>query len=110
VVVVDDSIVRGTTSRKLAKMIRMAGVKKIHLVISSPPNIGPCYYGIDTPSKKELIASSNSVEEIRKFIGVDTLHYLSLDGLVKATGIAGSKFCSACFTDKYKIVDDCGGC
>lgn len=108
VVVVDDSIVRGTTSRKLAKMIRSAGVKKIHLAISSPPIIGPCFYGIDTPSKKELIAANDSVEEIRKFIGVDTLHYLSLEGLIKATGTPGAKFCTACFTDKYKITD--GGC
>lgn len=105
VVVVDDSIVRGTTSRKLVKMIRSAGVKKIHMAVSSPPIIASCFYGIDTPTKKELIAANNSVEEIRKFIGVDTLTYLSLDGIVKATGTAGSKFCTACFTDKYKISD-----
>ena len=107
VVVVDDSIVRGTTSRKLVKMIRSAGVKKIHMVVSSPPIIASCFYGIDTPTKKELIAANNSVEEIRKFIGVDTLNYLSLDGIIKSTGTAGFKFCTACFTDKYKITDKC---
>lgn len=107
VIVVDDSIVRGTTSRKLVKMIRSAGVRKIHMAISSPPIIAPCFYGIDTPSKKELIASNNSVEKIRKYIGVDTLSYLSIDGMVKATGTAGFRFCTACFTDKYKISDKC---
>ncbi|MFH1368531.1 MAG: amidophosphoribosyltransferase [Elusimicrobiota bacterium] len=107
VVVVDDSIVRGTTSRKLVKMIRSAGVRKIHMVVSSPPIIASCFYGIDTPTKKELIASNYSVEGIRKFIGADTLNYLSVEGMIAATGAAGFKFCTACFTDKYKITDKC---
>ena len=80
VVVVDDSLVRGTTSRKIVKMIRQAGAKEVHVRISSPPIISPCFYGIDTPTKKELIASSHSTEEIRKYITADSLAYLSLDG------------------------------
>ena len=103
VVVIDDSIVRGTTSRKIIKMVRDAGAKEVHVRISSPPIIGPCYYGIDTPTKKELIASSLSIDEIRKFILADSLYYLSLDGMVEATGMNKSDFCLACFTDKYPI-------
>ena len=103
VVVIDDSIVRGTTSRKLVKMLYEAGASKIHLRISSPPIIGPCFYGIDTPTKKELIASSHQVSEIEKYLGVDTLKYLSLEGLLKATKVASAKFCCACFTDDYPI-------
>jgi amidophosphoribosyltransferase len=103
VVVIDDSIVRGTTSRKLVKMLYEAGASKIHLRISSPPIIGPCFYGIDTPTKKELIASSHQVSEIEKYLGVDTLKYLSLEGLLKATKVASTKFCCACFTDDYPI-------
>jgi amidophosphoribosyltransferase len=82
VIVVDDSIVRGTTSKKIVKMLREGGgAKEVHMRISSPPAIGPCFYGIDTPTRQELIASSHSVEEIRKFITADTLTYLSLEGL-----------------------------
>jgi len=103
VVVVDDSIVRGTTSRKLVKMIRQAGARKIHLVISSPPITDPCFYGIDTPTKEELIASTHSIEEIREYLGVDTLHYLSLEGLIASAKSLPEKFCTACFTGKYKI-------
>lgn len=103
VVVIDDSVVRGTTSKKLIKMIYTAGAKEVHLRISSPPIIGPCFYGIDTPTKKELIASSHSVKQIEKFLEVDSLQYLSLAGLLQATGIAPEKFCCACFTDKYPI-------
>jgi amidophosphoribosyltransferase len=103
VVVVDDSIVRGTTSRKLVKMIRAAGAKEIHMVISSPPITDPCYYGIDTPTKKELIASNYAIEKIKTYLGVDTLHYLSLEGLVASTKFASDKFCLACFCGKYKI-------
>ena len=100
IILVDDSIVRGTTSRKIVHIIRAAGAKEIHVRITSPPIVGPCYYGIDTPTKRELIASSKSVEEIRKFIGADSLHYLSLESLLKSVG-AGERFCSACFTDRY---------
>ncbi len=100
IVLVDDSIVRGTTSKKIVHIIRAAGAKQIHVRITSPPIIGPCYYGIDTPTKRELIASFKSVEEIEKFIGADSLCYLSLDSLLKSVG-DGERFCSACFTDRY---------
>ena len=103
VVVVDDSIVRGTTSRKIAKMIRSAGATEVHMRISSPPIQWPCYYGIDTPKRKELIASSHQVEEIRRYLGADTLGYLSLDGMLKATGSDPGQFCHACFTGDYRV-------
>ncbi|HJT22809.1 MAG TPA: amidophosphoribosyltransferase [Nitrospira sp.] len=103
VVVVDDSLVRGTTSRKIVKMIRQAGAKEVHMRISSPPIISPCFYGIDTPTKKELIASSHSTEEIRKYITADSLAYLSLEGMLKAAPGSPNQYCSACFTEKYPI-------
>lgn len=106
VVMVDDSIVRGTTSRKIVKMIREAGAKEITLLISSPPFISPCVYGIDTPTKEELIASKKSVEEIRQFIGVDRLGYLSLDGVFRAVDAPRDKFCEACFTGNYRTPVD----
>jgi amidophosphoribosyltransferase len=102
VVIIDDSIVRGTTSRKIVKMVRNAGAKEIHMRISSPPTSYPCYYGIDTPNRKELISSSHTLDEIRRYITADTLGYLSEDGLVKATGLKHS-FCTACFTGDYPI-------
>jgi amidophosphoribosyltransferase len=104
VVVVDDSLVRGTTSRELVQMIRQAGAKEVHFRVASAPITGPCYYGIDTPTKSELIASSHSLDEIQKHLGVDTLGYLSLDGMLRASG-GGSgdrtEFCHACFSGKY---------
>jgi amidophosphoribosyltransferase len=102
VVLIDDSIVRGTTSRKIVRMIRGAGAKQVHMRISCPPTISPCFYGVDTPSKKELIAANKSVEEIREFIGADSLAYLSLEGLKTACG-DGEKttYCTACYTGKY---------
>ncbi len=100
IILVDDSIVRGTTSKKIVHIIRAAGAREIHVRITSPPIIGPCYYGIDTPTRRELIASSKSVEEIRKFIGADSLHYLSLESMLQSVG-NGASFCSACFTDHY---------
>jgi amidophosphoribosyltransferase len=105
VVVVDDSIVRGTTSRKIIRMLRDAGAREVHMRISSPPTIGPCYYGIDTPTRSELIASSNTVEEIRRFIEADSLAYLSREGMysfLKGQG-QGQGFCDACFTANYPI-------
>ena len=108
VVLIDDSIVRGTTSRKIVRMIRNAGAKEVHMRISCPPTISPCYYGVDTPSKKQLIAANKSVEEIREYIGADSLAYLSLDGLKKACGEGETtSYCSACYTGKYptSIVD-----
>jgi amidophosphoribosyltransferase len=103
VVVVDDSIVRGTTSRKIVKMVRSAGAREVHMRISSPPIQWPCYYGIDTPTRKELIAASHSVEEIRRYLGADSLGYLSLDGMLKATGNDPASFCHACFTGAYRV-------
>jgi amidophosphoribosyltransferase len=102
VVVVDDSIVRGTTSRKIVKMIKAAGAAEVHLRISSPPTQWPCYYGIDTPSRQELIASSHTVEEIARYVTADSLGYLSLEGLGAAVGDPDSRtFCTACFSGKY---------
>ena len=103
VVVVDDSIVRGTTSRKIVKMIRHAGAKEVHMRISSPPIISPCFYGIDTPTKKELIGSTHSIEEIRKYITADSLAYLSLEGLLTAAPGNRDRYCNACFTENYPI-------
>jgi amidophosphoribosyltransferase len=102
VVVVDDSIVRGTTSRKIVTMLRHAGAREVHLRISSPPTTHPCFYGIDTPTRKELIASSHRVEEIGRYIGADSLAYLSLEGLHAAAG-RGEGFCDACFTGEYPV-------
>jgi amidophosphoribosyltransferase len=103
VIVIDDSIVRGTTSRKLVQMLRSAGAKEVHMRISAPPITDPCYYGIDTPEKDLLIASHKSVIEIATYLGVDTLAYLSLDGLYRAVGSVRGKFCDACFSGKYPV-------
>lgn len=103
IVVVDDSIVRGTTSKKLIKMLRGAGAREVHLRISAPPTTDPCYYGIDTPKKDELIASKKSVEEIAQFIGVDSLGYLSIEGLYRSVGMQPGKMCDACFSGAYPI-------
>jgi amidophosphoribosyltransferase len=101
IVVVDDSIVRGTTSKKLVAMLRQAGAREIHLRISSPPTTNPCYYGIDTPDKHELIASKHSIEEIAEYIGVDSLAYLSMEGLYRAVESTQGSFCDACFSGNY---------
>ncbi|HWQ69993.1 MAG TPA: amidophosphoribosyltransferase [Patescibacteria group bacterium] len=106
VVVVDDSIVRGTTSRKIVSMIRGAGATEVHVRISSPPTIAPCYYGIDTPTRKELIASTHDVEEIRRYLRADSLGYLSLQGLQQAAGKenrGAADFCNACFSGCYPV-------
>ena len=103
VVVVDDSVVRGTTSRKIVKMIRDAGASEVHLRISSPPTAWPCYYGIDTPTRQELIASTHSVEEISTYVTADSLGYLSMEGLYAALGEARSGFCDACFSGEYLV-------
>jgi amidophosphoribosyltransferase len=110
VVVVDDSIVRGTTSRKLIKMLRSAGAKEVHFRVSSPPIISPCFYGVDMPTKEELIGSSKSVEQIREYLDVDTLGYLSLPGLLSIHSLDGREFCVACFSGKYptKIEENSG--
>jgi amidophosphoribosyltransferase len=103
VILLDDSIVRGTTSKKIVRMIRDAGAREIHMRISCPPTIAPCYYGVDTPERRQLIAATKSVEEIREFIGADSLAFLSLDGLRKACSDDGetTRFCTSCYTGKY---------
>ncbi len=103
VVVIDDSIVRGTTSRKIVKMIRAAGASEVHVRISSPPTAWPCYYGIDTPTRQELIASTHSVEEIATYVTADTLGYLSPDGLYAALGEDRKGFCDACLSGEYLL-------
>jgi len=103
-VIVDDSLVRGTTSRKLVKHLREAGAQEVHVRISAPPSAHPCFYGVDTPTRKELAASSQSVEQIREFIGADSLGYLSLDGLLEVTQAqVGKGFCHACFSGDYTV-------
>jgi len=103
VIVVDDSIVRGTTSRKIIRMLRDAGAKEVHMRISSPPTTGPCYYGIDTPSREELIASANPVEAIRKFIDADSIAYLSREGMYAFLNGQSNGFCDACFSGNYPL-------
>ena len=104
VVLIDDSIVRGTTSRKIVDLIRSAGAAEVHLRISSPPTTHPCHYGIDTPRRSELIASSQTVEQIREKVGADTLAYLSQGGLISSVGDThGTRHCTACFTGKYAV-------
>jgi amidophosphoribosyltransferase len=108
IVLVDDSIIRGTTSRKIVRMVRAAGAKEVHMRISCPPTISPCFYGVDTPSKKDLIAANNSIEDICKFIEADSLAYLSLVGLTHscttgepADGMSPASYCTACYTGIY---------
>lgn len=103
VVMVDDSIVRGTTCKQIVQMLRNCGAKEVHLLVSSPPIHYPCYYGIDTSERNQLIAAKHPLDKIRDFIGADGLHYLSLEGMLKATGLPAANFCSACFTGNYPI-------
>ncbi len=108
VILIDDSIVRGTTSKKIVTMVREAGAKEVHMRIASPPTTDPCFYGVDTPQKDKLIAAKNSVKEIAKIIGVDSLEFLSIDGLYRATGEKSRdkkqpQYCDACFTGDYPI-------
>jgi len=104
VVIVEDSIVRGTTSRSRVRALREAGASQIHMRVSCPPLISPCFYGIDFPTKKELIASRHTIDEIREFIGVDSLKYLSLDGMLNSMMLPREEFCTACFTGDYPTV------
>ncbi len=101
VVVVDDSIVRGTTARARVTTLREAGAKEVHMRVSCPPHKWPCAYGIDFPTRKELMAANNSLEQIRDFLGADSLGYLSLEGMIAATGLPASEFCTACYTGHY---------
>ena len=103
VIVVDDSIVRGTTTRAMVKMLREAGATEVHLRISSPPFKWPCFYGIDTPDRNELLAATGSTEEIAEFLDVDSLEYLTLDHLVTAVDAPGAGFCDACLTGNYPV-------
>ncbi|OQA57582.1 MAG: Amidophosphoribosyltransferase precursor [Candidatus Omnitrophica bacterium ADurb.Bin277] len=112
VIVVDDSIVRGNTAKNRVKLLRAAGAREVHMRISCPPPISPCFYGIGFPSKKELLAANSTMDEIKKFLDVDTLGYLSLDGTLGATTQSSKDFCSACFTGKYptEIFDEMDKC
>ena len=101
VVLVDDSIVRGTTSRKIVRMVRQAGAREVHLRISCPPTISPCFYGVDTPNRSELIAYNHKVEEIRRFVEADSLGYLSLASLRKAVADDKHEYCYSCYTGDY---------
>ncbi len=103
VVLLDDSIVRGTTSRKIVKMVRAAGAKEVHVRISCPPTISPCFYGVDTPRRAELIAATHTQEEIRRYLAADSLGYLSLDGLLTAVGERRQHYCTSCYTGKYPV-------
>ncbi len=103
VIIVDDSIVRGTTMRKIVKMIRRAGAKEVHLRISAPTWTHPCFYGIDTPQRSKLIGATHTLEEIRKHLRVESIHYITVEGLHKAVGAKDGEYCDACFTGKYPI-------
>jgi amidophosphoribosyltransferase len=103
VVLVDDSIVRGTTSRKIVKMVRAAGAREVHVRISCPPTISPCYYGVDTPERAELIAATHTLDEIRKYLGADSVAYLSLEGLLTAVGQGRDSYCTSCYTGRYPV-------
>ena len=103
VVLVDDSLVRGTTSRKIVKMVKAAGAKEVHMRISCPPTISPCFYGVDTPRRSELIAATHTLDEIQKYIGADSVGYLSLEGLLSSVGRKRSSYCTSCYTGQYPV-------
>jgi amidophosphoribosyltransferase len=103
VVLVDDSIVRGTTSRKIVRMVKDAGAREVHVRISCPPTVSPCFYGIDTPRRSELIAATHSLDEIRRFLEADSLGYLSLEGLLSAVGPRRASYCTSCYTGEYPV-------
>jgi amidophosphoribosyltransferase len=103
VILVDDSIVRGTTSRKIVRMVRAAGAKEVHVRISCPPTISPCFYGVDTPSRSELIAATHTLDEIRTYLEADSVAYLSLEGLMSAVDKDRASYCSSCYTGRYPV-------
>jgi len=103
VILVDDSLVRGTTSQKIVRMVRAAGAKEVHVRISCPPTISPCFYGVDTPRKSDLIAATHTLDEIQKYIGADSVGYLSLEGLMSAVGTRRTSYCSSCYTGQYPV-------
>jgi amidophosphoribosyltransferase len=103
VILVDDSIVRGTTSRKIVRMVRAAGAKEVHVRISCPPTISPCFYGVDTPRKAELIGATHTIEEIREFLEADSVGYLSLEGMLSAVKSEKGSYCTSCYTGVYPV-------
>jgi amidophosphoribosyltransferase len=103
VILIDDSIVRGTTSRKIVKMVRAAGAREVHVRISCPPTISPCFYGVDTPRRSELIAATHTLDEITKYLDADSVAYLSLEGLLNSVGSARGSYCSSCYTGVYPV-------
>ena len=103
VILVDDSLVRGTTSRKIVRMVRAAGAKEVHVRISCPPTISPCFYGVDTPRRSELMAATHTLDEIRTYLDCDSVAYLSLEGLMHAVGEGSDHYCSSCYTGKYPV-------
>jgi amidophosphoribosyltransferase len=106
VIIVDDSIVRGTTSRSRVKTLKEAGAREVHVAVSCPPHMNPCVYGIDFPDRTKLMAANNTVDEIRRYLNADSLHYLSQEGMVKATGLAKESFCMACYDGNYPVPYD----
>ena len=103
VVLVDDSIVRGTTSRKIVRMLKAAGATEVHIRISCPPTISPCFYGVDTPRRSELIAATHTIAEIRKYLDADSLHYLSLEGMLSSVNSHRAHYCTSCYTGEYPV-------
>jgi amidophosphoribosyltransferase len=103
VILVDDSIVRGTTSRKIVRMVRAAGAREVHFRISCPPTISPCFYGVDTPQRSELIAATHTLDEIKRYLDADSVGYLSLEGLMTAVGNERNSYCTSCYTGKYPV-------
>jgi amidophosphoribosyltransferase len=106
VIVVDDSIVRGTTCKARVNNLKEAGAKEVHVLVSCPPHMYPCVYGIDFPDRSKLMAANHSVDEIRRYLSADSLHYLSHPGLVKATGLPANSFCMACYDGNYPVPYD----
>jgi amidophosphoribosyltransferase len=106
VIIVEDSIIRGTTGKSRVKALREAGATEVHMMVSCPPTRFACYYGIDFPSSDQLVAAQNSIEETAAYLGLDSLHYLSLEGLVEATGLNKDDFCLACFNAVYPVEPD----
>ena len=108
VVVVDDSIVRGTTCKARVNNLKQAGAKEVHVLVSCPPHMYPCVYGIDFPDRSKLMAANHSLEEIRKYLNADSLYYLSQDGMVKSTGLPKDSFCMACYDGNYPVAFEPG--
>jgi amidophosphoribosyltransferase len=106
VVIIEDSIIRGTTSKMRIKTLREAGAKEVHMLVSCPPHRFPCFYGIDFSTKGELVACRNTLDQVRDYIGVDSLGYLSLEGMIEATGLSKDCFCLACFNGEYPVKPD----